>query len=295
MGVLRTWATLPPPGKAGEALKLGLQPGSRNAYFEVAGMGKLARPDMVGPSFQSTRWSVIQRARSAEAPAKDRGLTEFCESYWPPLFAYLRRRGRSAEQAADLVQGFLCGLLERDGLASVGTSDESGGSRFRSWLLTALRNYERDVHAMGTAEKRGGGVIILSLDAQAADEAFGPEAIGGDTPEKAFDRAWALQVLETARTVLAQESLSTGKGDLFRCLEMTLDGEATAEDRAALAKRLGMQPVALRVAIHRLRQRYAQLIRSEVRDTLSLGLGASGVEFVEAEAVEFEVLRRALG
>ncbi|QDV07307.1 hypothetical protein Poly30_28300 [Planctomycetes bacterium Poly30] len=102
-------------------------------------------------------------------------------------------------------------------------------------------------------------------------------------------------MLAVARQALAEECLATGKGDLFRCLEMTLDGEATADDRASLARRLAMKPVALRVAIHRLRQRYAALVRAEVRDTLALDGGASGADLAALECAEFEVLRRALG
>ncbi|QDV07306.1 hypothetical protein Poly30_28290 [Planctomycetes bacterium Poly30] len=118
---------------------------------------------MAASSFLNTRWSVIKRAASTDSSTKDRGLAEFCEAYWMPLFAYLRRRGRSGEAASDLVQGFFCALLERDGLSSVKASDGDGGSRFRSWLLTSLQNYERDVHALGAAEKRGGALFSYRL------------------------------------------------------------------------------------------------------------------------------------
>ncbi len=244
--------------------------------------------------FHSTRWSLIARATSDDAAGRRRGLAEFCEAYWPPLFAFLRGRGQSPDDAADTVQGFLCMLLERESLAKVAPSSERGGSRFRSWLLTAIENYARDEHSRATAQKRGGGDVLLSLDADAAESRFGPSAVGGESPEEAFERAWALHVIASARAQLLEECLRKRQGDLFRCLESTLDGEMTAADRERLGTRLGLSPVALRVAIHRLRKRLAELIRQEVRQTVGIDEDPKHGELAEAEASEFEVLRRAL-
>lgn len=231
--------------------------------------------------FLTTRWSLVAGAGSADDGERTRALNELCGAYWTPLYAYLRRRGRTPERAADLVQGLFHVLLERDGIASV----EQRGGRFRSWLLTALQNHERDVVDHETAAKRGGGRATIALDVDEGERCFEVAASDDADPEVVFERAWAREVLAQARRSLAEESIARGQGDLFRTLEGTLDGEVSRGDRAALAERLGKSSVSLRVAVHRLRQRYREHVLAAVRETLG--------EHEDAGA-EFESLLAAL-
>lgn len=230
--------------------------------------------------FSSTRWSAIRRAASTDQEVRTGGWGELFGSYWPPLYAFLRRKGRAPEEAADLIQGLFASLMDSGGLGAV----EPQGARFRSWLLASLVHHERDVRAKAEAQKRGGAARVFSLDTGSAESRYGPAVIGGESPEAAYDRAWALQVLAHAREALMEECVAKGQGDLFRCLEMTLDGDCDREERELLARRLNRTPVAIRVAIHRLRARYAALVRLQVQDTLD---GSDELE-------EFEALRLAL-
>ncbi|MEM9378540.1 MAG: sigma-70 family RNA polymerase sigma factor [Planctomycetota bacterium] len=221
---------------------------------------------MTQARFRTTRWTLVSGAASADDGERSRALEELCSAYWPPLYAYLRRRGRAPDEASDLVQGLFHVLLEREGLARI----EARTGRFRSWLLTALQNHERDVQERGRAQKRGGGASNVSIDAAAGERAYEVAAAAGEAdPARVFERAWVRGVLDHARSALLEESIARGSGDLFRCLEPTLDAAPDREERSALAERLGLSPVALRVAIHRLRERYRSLILATVRETLA--------------------------
>ena len=239
--------------------------------------------------FRSTRWTRIARAGSDDPEARARGLSEFCGDYRGPLYAFLRRSGSSPDEAADLVQGFLAHIIERQGLDRV-ERRPLPGARFRTWLLTSLRNHVRDDHARRTAAKRGGGRRDERLDVTEWERLVPAESAATRTPEEEFERTWALQVLSNARESLRDECIRSGRGDLFRCLEATLDGEQAAGARAALAQRLGMSAVAVRVAIHRLRKRYTELIHEEVRGTLDLDVDDGR----DPATTEFELLREAL-
>lgn len=214
--------------------------------------------------FLTTRWSMVAVARGTggDAEAARRALGELCEAYWYPLYARARRAGRTDEQALDLVQAFLASLLEDGRLAG----GEVEGS-FRAYLLGALRNFERnEARAAGTL-KRGEGAA-LSLDEAAvrgAAERFAAES-GATTPEPdlAFERAWAQEVLRTARQRLRAEWESRGRGPVFAALEDTLDGGTGARTHAERAEELGASVGAIKVAAHRLRARLAELVRDEV-------------------------------
>lgn len=214
--------------------------------------------------FSDTRWSLVARAGGADELRRREALEDLAGTYWPPLYAYLRARGRSAEDAADLVQGLFARLLEGGALAELAAE----GGRFRSWLLTCLVNHERTHRAAEGALKRGGGAGI-SIDTEAGERLFASlEADGADAPEALYERAWAMRLLAAARTELEREHLSRGRGEIYRALIGQLDGDGAPEDRAALREQLGLGPVALRVALHRLRTRYRELILAQVRETL---------------------------
>jgi RNA polymerase sigma-70 factor (ECF subfamily) len=223
---------------------------------------------MSSSGFNTTRWSVVQGAAATEEDVRREALQELCEAYWYPLYAYLRRIGKDADRAGDLVQGLFVKLIEKDGLARV---EKEGGS-FRNWLITCLRNHERDVLDHEGALQRGGGVQILSIDTRDGEDRYGAEPDGGVEPEAVFERAWAQQVLDNAFTALEEEYHGGGRADVFDRLAAGLKTGEKALDRGRVAQELGLSSVALRVALHRLRERYRLAVLGEVRSTLGDGV-----------------------
>jgi RNA polymerase sigma-70 factor (ECF subfamily) len=221
-------------------------------------------------TFATTRWTVVRAAGSAPEPERRAALATLCASYWPPVYAFLRRRGTEASRAEDLTQGFFARLIERDGLVA---ADRERG-RFRSFLLGALRNFLAHEREHEQALKRGGGARAVSLDADVlrtleGELAFEPAT--PTTPEREFERGWAAAVLERARARLAEEQAAAGRGVQWRVLEPYL---AAADERghvAALAASLALSENAVRVALHRLRRRFGELVRDEVRETVGPG------------------------
>jgi RNA polymerase sigma factor (sigma-70 family) len=215
--------------------------------------------------FAATRWSMVLAAGNWRAgSAAQRAMGELAQLYWFPLYAYLRRRGSTPSQAEDLVQGFFLRLLEKDVLA---TADRSRG-RFRSFLLTALKHYLANEWDRGRAQKRGGGREVLALDAMDAEARYASEPVDEMTPERVFERRWTLAVLEQVLTRLRDDYLSRGQGDLFLALEHLLTGGEAASYRQ-IADCLGMTEGAAKVAGHRLRRRYRELLREEIAQTVS--------------------------
>lgn len=200
--------------------------------------------------------SDVQRRRAA--------LEELCGAYWYPLYAYTRRSGRSHEDAADLVQQFLAMLLERDDLKK---ADPERG-RFRSFLLTSLRHFASNQLARERALKRGGGRVALTFDAHDADARFAREPEDPRTPERAFDRAWAEDVLARALARLRAEQTAIGRAAHFEALFPALTAQDDAPSHAVVARSLDMTENAAKVALHRLRKRLGELVRDEVAGTL---------------------------
>jgi RNA polymerase sigma factor (sigma-70 family) len=192
-----------------------------------------------------------------------RALGELIQTYWFPLYAYVRRQGVQASQAEDLVQGFLTRLLEKNDLASV---DREKG-RFRSFLLASLKHFIANQYAMQSAIKRGGGLPTISLDALAAEARYATEACCDMTPERLFDRRWALAVLDQVLSRLGQEYARAGKANLFETIKEHLTPQRGQLSYAQSAEGLGMTAGALKVAIHRMRRRYRQLLRDEIAQT----------------------------
>ena len=217
-------------------------------------------------SFLTTRWSLVRAARG-EGEAARRSLGELCEAYWYPLYAFLRRRGVAHEEAQDCVQGFFAAVMERDDLAAL---DPDLG-RFRGWLLRGIGHYLANQRAADRALKRGGGRVRLEVDWEDGRARFGAEPGTGRTPEEEFERAWALATLERARARLGAEYAGRDKQALFEALEPELDLGGPGQDRGELADRLGLREGALKVAIHRLRQRFGEALRAEISETLEEG------------------------
>ena len=218
-----------------------------------------------GARFAATRWSIVLAAGGEhDATATRRALEELIQAYWFPLYAFVRRQGCQAAAAEDLVQGFLARLLEKDDLAQV---DRSKG-RFRSFLLAAMKNFMANERARDRALKRGGGVRVLALDSLDAEARYAVEPAEDMTPERLFDRRWALAVLDQVLARLRREFLDAGNGALFEAIKDCLTPDRGKLPYAQLARRLGMTEGALKVAVHRMRRRYRDLLRHEIAQTV---------------------------
>jgi RNA polymerase sigma-70 factor (ECF subfamily) len=215
--------------------------------------------------FQDTRWSVVLAARQSDSPQATAALETLCRVYWPPLYAFIRRRGHSAEEAQDLTQEFFARFLERNHLST--TSPEKG--RFRTFLLAMLKNFLANEWHREQCQKRGGGQAAISLDAEPIEARYQIELVETATPESVFERHWAFTVLDQSMSRLRVEYANAGKGDLFELLKETLSGQKRATPRSELAARFGISVGAVDVAVHRLRRRYGELLREEITHTVS--------------------------
>lgn len=222
--------------------------------------------------FVTTQWTVVLSAARNDTPRARAALENLCQSYWPPLYAYVRRRGNSPADAEDLTQEFFARLLERNAVATV--SPDKG--RFRSFLLASLNHFLSDEWDKSRAQKRGGGKVI-SVDLQNAETHLAEAAARDLTPEQAFERRWALTLLEQVYQRLAAEYREQGKEKLFDTLRPALAGASAAAPYAELARQLNLSEGAVKVAVHRLRQRYRALLRDTIADTVT------GPEEVEDE------------
>ena len=206
---------------------------------------------------------------AAGTAAARRALEELCRAYWFPLYAFARRKGNGPAEAEDLTQRFFVHLLENEGLVSV---DRSRG-RFRSFLLAAFVNFVADQRDKARAVKRGGGRRVVSLDGMSPDAAsaearYAKELTDTMTPERLFERSWAIAVLSQVVQRLKQEYADRGKADLFAALRHNLDGQAAEQSHAEIGVRLGMSEGAVHVQAHRLRRRYRDLLRAEIMQTV---------------------------
>lgn len=217
--------------------------------------------------FATTRWSLVAAAGSRETPRARESLARLCQIYWYPLYAYARRRGHAPEDAQDLTQAFFARLLEKNWIAG---ADRNKG-RFRTFLLSAMQNFLADEWDRSRAQKRGGGVQFVPLDLEAAEQRYATEPAGPDTPERMFERRWAVALLDHVLTRLREEYEQEGKHALFTSLSPCLVGERTAQPYTELAESLGSTEAAVKSAVHRLRSRYRQMLREEIAGTLESG------------------------
>jgi len=217
-----------------------------------------------GDIFVTTRWTVVLHAGRKSSPQSDRALGELCQTYWYPLYAYVRRKGKTREDAEDLVQAFFEKFLERNYLE--GLSAERG--KFRAFLLASLKHFLANEWDRSQRQKRGGGVTHLSLDWQSADERFHLDPPDPSNPEKTFDREWALALLERVIFRLRDECAAEGKEKLFGQAKGFLMVGESVIPYAQAASSLNMDEGAVRVAVHRLRARYRALLRDEIAQTL---------------------------
>jgi RNA polymerase sigma factor (sigma-70 family) len=213
--------------------------------------------------FLPTRWSLLQRARSADSGEARQALEELCREYWFPLYAFVRRRGFDAHEAEDVVQSFLARLIEKDDLGSV--SPQKG--RFRSFLLAALQNFVANWRAREQSLKRGGGARRLEFDIHEADARLGLVARESEPPELAFERAWARELMQRCVADLEAEYRTSGRGPVFDALKTAL--QSSDYDSAAAVDALGLTEGAVKVAVHRLRARFRERLRARIAETVS--------------------------
>jgi RNA polymerase sigma factor (sigma-70 family) len=213
--------------------------------------------------FVTTHWSTVLAAGRSDSPRAQAAMAELCQAYWYPLYAFARRQGQSVEDAEDIIQGFFCRLLEKDFLHDV--APEKG--RFRSFLLACLKHYLADERDRQQAQKRGGGREIVSFDSATAEARYRLEPVDGPTPESLYDREWALAILDRVFNRLRDEQEE--KREAFDRLKSFLIGEKGDDSYAQAAEYLGWTLSKVKVTIHRLRQRYRELLNQEIAETVA--------------------------
>jgi RNA polymerase sigma factor (sigma-70 family) len=216
-------------------------------------------------AFRSTHWTEVMDAAQQESVAGQTALSNLYRTYWSPIYAFIRRSGHSAEEAADLTQDFFARLLEKNWLISVTRE----GGKFRSLLLTAVKHFLANARDHARAQKRGGGTVPLSLDAEAPETRYLLEPVDLLTPERVFERRWALSVLETVLARLRTEYRRAEKADLFEELKVFLSGTTRPISHAEIAGKYNITVSAVGVAVHRLRRRYGELLRDEIARTVT--------------------------
>jgi RNA polymerase sigma-70 factor (ECF subfamily) len=221
-----------------------------------------------GPSpgfFATTHWSVVLAAGQGDSAHAANALEQLCRTYWYPLYAYVRRQGNTPQEAEDLTQEFFARFLESQALRAA--SPERG--RFRSLLLASLNHFLTNEWKRAGTLKRGGGISFLLLDQAAAEDRYRLEPVNDLTPEKIFERRWALTLLDQVLTRLRNECEADGKAGLFDQLRGFLSYTSDLQSYAEVAAQFGTSEPALRQAVRRLRQRYRELMRAEIAQTVS--------------------------
>jgi len=209
----------------------------------------------------------VLAAGRADTPNAQAALETLCRTYWYPLYAYARRRGQSVEDAQDLTQAFFARLLERHWVAD---ADQQRG-RFRTFLLTAMNRFMAGEWDKMRAQKRGGGLGHVPLRLGDAETRYGCEPADDRTPEQYFERRWALTLLDTVLQQLRSEYEAEGKAEVFAALNSTISGGTESQPYAILAEQVGLSEGAVKVAVHRLRKRYRQLLRAQIAQTMAEG------------------------
>lgn len=225
-----------------------------------------ADPPVGSPrGFVTTRWTVVLSAAQRDAPESAAALEQLCRVYWYPLYAYVRRMGKSSHDAEDLTQEFFARLLAKDYLAAV----EPERGRFRTFLFMAFKRFLADEWDKSQALKRGGGLKPLSLDTSIAEHRYQAEWVEAMTPEHIYEHRWALTLLEQAMNRLQAEFRQAGKQGDFDRLKGFLTAEKGSINQAEVAASLGMSEGALRVAVFRLRRRFREVFQDEIAQTVA--------------------------
>ena len=215
--------------------------------------------------FATTHWSVVLAAKQGRPTEALAALEKLCRAYWPPLYAYIRREGHDATEAQDLTQDFFARLLEKDYLRQV----HHQKVKFRSFLLTFLKHFLSEQRRKSGAQKRGGGQVLVSLDATAEEDGYLFEPVDELTPDQVFERRWAQAVLQAALDCLRGEYSARGQATLFERLQDYQPREPGGQSYAQLGDELGMSEAGVKSAVQRMRQRHRELLREEIAHTLT--------------------------
>lgn len=208
---------------------------------------------------------MVAAAGNRESPNSSEALEQLCQSYWYPLYAYIRRRGFSAEESGDLTQAFFAQFLERNAIEH---ADPERG-KFRTFLLTSLKNFIANQWRSDQAQKRGGHLQKISLEIARGEEKYSLEPVETDTPERLFDRKWALTLLAQTFDKLKQEYDQSNKTELFERIKSYLVGNQDNVPYRQVSEELGITENAVKVAVHRMRKRCGFLLRNEIAQTVS--------------------------
>src|ERR1700739_3213760 len=215
----------------------------------------------------TTRWSAVLLSAQSQAPGADHAREEFCRLYWYPLYAFIRRRGYNADDARDLTQGFFLFLFDHKTLQRATPTR----GKFRSFLLSSLKNYLSGAYHRENAIKRGGKIDFVSVDFGDGEDRYSKEPADSLTPEKIFDARWALTLLGRAIERLKEEYSAQGKGIIFESLRPFLDlsGMALVPSYEVAAEKLKVTGAGVKTLIHRLRKRYSEIMREAVAQTVT--------------------------
>lgn len=222
-----------------------------------------ARPSL-DASFCTTHWSAVLAARERDSSQAEQALAELCQTYWYPLYVFIRRRGNGPGEAEDLTQGFFERLLEKHYLGDL----QPGTGRFRSFLLTALKHFLANEWDRAQTRKRGGGQVMLSIDHRDAESRYYCEPADVATPDMLYERRWAFTILDRVLTRLGNEFRGSQPADLFDHLQPFLSGDHPGVFYRDVAQRFGIKEGTVRVMVHRLRHRYRELLRAEIGNTV---------------------------
>ena len=215
--------------------------------------------------FTTTRWSVVLAAGDGRSKESEGALAWLCEQYWFPLYAYARHRGHRPPEAEDLVQGFFVRVLERKIFSDL----DAERGRFRAFLLACFHHYMASVWTKSQAQKRGGKAELVPLDEATAEERYRRDFTDTGTPERDFDRVWALTLLDRVFSRLREECEAEGKAGRFAVIQPFLQSEREGRNYEDAAKELNMTATALRVTVFRLRQRFRDMLVDEIRQTVA--------------------------
>ena len=217
------------------------------------------------PAFVTTHWSLVLSARDKNSPQSADALEKLCRTYWFPIYAFVRRQGHGPHDAQDLTQEFFARVLGKNYFAG---ADRAKG-RFRSFLLASLKHFLANEWDKTRAQKRGGGQILISIDVATAETSCGLDPADNITAEKIFERRWALTLLDQVLRRLRAEYVCDGTDNLFEPLKPTLTEVSRSVRYTEIAAQLGTSEGAVKVAVYRLRQRYREVLRAEIADTVA--------------------------
>jgi RNA polymerase sigma factor (sigma-70 family) len=233
--------------------------------FQAASPGATGDEPSPRAAFATTHWSVVLSAGGHDSAQSSKALEQLCRVYWYPLYAYARRRGSSVEDAQDLTQEFFARLIGRNWLAR---ADRTRG-RFRTFLLVAMERFLANEWDRARARKRGGGLPNLPLPLDTAETRYSAEPVDPRTPEQSFERRWAIALLDEVLRQLEEQQRAEGKDAQFAALKTCLVGNRAALPYKEIAAAAGLSEGAVKVTVHRLRQRYRELLRAEIAHTLT--------------------------